>query len=194
MLDGIAHGEGSTLRRHWWSLCASTQTFPASTRDFAMWLRVSTRRARTAQQRPRQRQHRVSQAEVVELIAAYHQRKSIKGLAQRHEVHRTTVAALLGRHSAGTERPVIRLLLAREPTHPGRTVRWPPPWRRLSQLWRRIGRLKVGRFRSTRLAEQSLLNTAHPRPDRHRDTLLIRPQRFPRSRPAVQRAGDSDAS
>jgi hypothetical protein len=53
----------------------------------------------------------------VELIAAYHQRKSIKELAQRHEVHRTTVAALLGRHSAVTERPVIRLLLAREPTH-----------------------------------------------------------------------------
>jgi hypothetical protein len=72
-------------------------------------------------------------------------------------------------------------------SHPGRTVRWPQPWRGLSQLWRRRGRLKVGQLRSTRLAEQSLLNAAQPRPDRHRGTfiasLLIRPQRFQRSRP-----------
>jgi hypothetical protein len=47
-------------------------------------------------------------------------------------------------------------------SHPGRTVRWPQPWRGLSQLWRRVGRLKVGQFRSTRLAEQSLLNAAAP--------------------------------
>jgi hypothetical protein len=37
---------------------------------------------------------------IVELIATYHQRKSIKELGQRCEVHRTTVAALLGRYNA----------------------------------------------------------------------------------------------
>jgi hypothetical protein len=60
---------------------------------------TSTRRARSAQQRPKQRQHRLSQAEVVELIAAYRERKSIKEVAQRYEVHRSTVAPLLGRHN-----------------------------------------------------------------------------------------------
>jgi hypothetical protein len=52
----------------WWSLCASTRTFPVSIRDSAMWLRL----------------HCLSQAEVGELIAACHQRKPIKELAQRH--------------------------------------------------------------------------------------------------------------
>ena len=37
---------------------------------------------------------------IVELIATYHQRKSIKELGQRCEAHRTTVAALLGRYNA----------------------------------------------------------------------------------------------
>ena len=60
----------------------------------------TTRRARSAQQRPRQRQYRLNQAQVAELIAAYRQQKSIKELARRYDVHRSTVSALLDRHNA----------------------------------------------------------------------------------------------
>jgi hypothetical protein len=45
----------------------------------------TTRRARSAQQRPRQRQYRLNQAQVAELIAAYRQRKSINELARRYD-------------------------------------------------------------------------------------------------------------
>lgn len=58
---------------------------------------ASSRRTHEAPDRPRQRQHRLSQAQVVELIASYRQRMSIKELAQRFGIHRLTVTALLPR-------------------------------------------------------------------------------------------------
>jgi transposase len=56
----------------------------------------SQRRGQDAQ-RSGQRQHRLSQAEIAELIVAYHQGQSIRQLARRFKVHRTTVTALLRR-------------------------------------------------------------------------------------------------
>jgi DNA-binding MarR family transcriptional regulator len=50
----------------------------------------------------RQRQHRLDQTEAALLVAAYAEQKSIKDLAKKFEVHRTTVARVLRR--AGVKR------------------------------------------------------------------------------------------
>jgi hypothetical protein len=58
----------------------------------------SLRRAEHAH-RPRQGQRRLNDGEVAELLVAHDQhQESIKHLAQRFKVHRTTIAALLRRH------------------------------------------------------------------------------------------------
>ena len=59
---------------------------------------ASSQRPTKAFHRPRQHQHRLSAGEVAEVIAGYAQRESIKQLAMRFAIHRTTVAALLRRH------------------------------------------------------------------------------------------------
>jgi lambda repressor-like predicted transcriptional regulator len=52
----------------------------------------------------RQHPHRLSQAEVLEQIAAYGHGESIKQLAQRFGIHRMTVTALLRRHGVELRR------------------------------------------------------------------------------------------
>jgi hypothetical protein len=59
---------------------------------------ASSQRPAEALHRPRQHQHRLSAGEVAEVIAGYAQRESIKQLAMRFAIHRTTVVALLRRH------------------------------------------------------------------------------------------------
>jgi hypothetical protein len=56
----------------------------------------------------------------------------------------------------------------------------------------------VNRHFGRGLVSSLVISVVDPKPDRHRGTciasLLTRPQRFPRSRPEVQRAADSDGS
>jgi DNA-binding CsgD family transcriptional regulator len=72
-------------------------------------LRVqSTARLRCADQpRARQAHHRLSAAEVAQLIAAYGEQVSIKELAERFGIHRVTVTALLRRHSVELRRAAL---------------------------------------------------------------------------------------
>jgi hypothetical protein len=57
---------------------------------------ASTTRKRDSRPR-RQGQRRLGEAEVVELIVAYGQQKSIKELAAKYRIHRVTVTSLLRR-------------------------------------------------------------------------------------------------
>jgi hypothetical protein len=52
----------------------------------------------------RQSHHRLSQAEVAELIVAYREQASVKELAQRFGIHRVTVTALLRRRGVELRR------------------------------------------------------------------------------------------
>ena len=70
---------------------------------------ASSQRPTKALHRPRQHQHRLSAGEVAEVIAGYAQRESIKQLAMRFAIHRTTVAALLRRHDLPTARRSMTL-------------------------------------------------------------------------------------
>jgi hypothetical protein len=67
--------------------------------------------------RPRQRQRRLGMAEVMELIKAYEQQESIKELAQRFGIHRTTVTSLLRRHGVALRRSGLAPADVAEATH-----------------------------------------------------------------------------
>jgi AraC-like DNA-binding protein len=66
---------------------------------------ASSPRPAGVSRQPRQRQRRLSMTEVTKLIKEYEQHASVKELAQRFGIHRTTVTELLRRHGVEMRRP-----------------------------------------------------------------------------------------
>jgi lambda repressor-like predicted transcriptional regulator len=81
----------------WWSLCAYSN--PKVTLETLQHLLRKATSARRPNGRhvPRQNQIRLDPHQAITLVAAYRDGKSIKELAQRYGVHRTTVDSLLRR-------------------------------------------------------------------------------------------------
>jgi hypothetical protein len=104
LLDRIVRGEGSNKAAMVELVRLYSNLAVGGLALVELRVQAATRHRPADRAVARQVHHRLSQAEVAEMISAYRQGEPVKELAQRFGIHRVTVTAILRRHDVELHR------------------------------------------------------------------------------------------